>query len=100
MSAPLEVMKSASEPSSEDIDRYGDLDLKVQLFAPTAEEHELLKKKIEAAVACRPGDLPSQVEGHRYQLQLSARRNERKIIDVKKVFTLLKRRIGVDGFLA
>jgi len=100
MSAPLEVIKGASNPSSDDIDLYGDLDLRVQLFAPVLEEHELLKKKIEAAVSTRPGDVPSQVEGRRYQLQLSARRNERKITSIKKVFNLLKKRIGVDGFLA
>lgn len=101
MSAPLEMLKKgASDPSPEDIDRFGDLDLKVQLFAPTAEEHELLKKKIEAAVATKPGDLPAQVQGHRYELQLSARRNKRTITNVTKVFSLLRKRLGLAGLLS
>jgi hypothetical protein len=93
-------MPPVSEPSSEDIDRYGDLDLQLALFAPVREEHELLKAKLEAGLAGRPGDLPSVLDGRRYQLQLTARRNERTITDKKSVFNLLKKRIGIDGFLA
>ena len=101
MHAPLEMPKrSATDPPAEDIDRYSDLDQKVLLFAPILEEHDLLKKKIEAGVANRPGDLPSVLDGHRYQLQLTARRNERTITNKKAVFNRLKKLLGIDGFLA
>ena len=101
MSGALEVIKKATpDPSPKDIDRYGDLCQKVDLFAPVLEEQKLLKERIEAGLTHKPGDLPTQVQGDRYELQLSARRNERTIIDVYKVFCLLRKRLGIKGLLS
>jgi hypothetical protein len=101
MPSPLsEVPKKNTPHLADKIDRYGDLDLQVQLFAPIKEEHELLKKEIEASLADKPGDLPAVVDGRRYQIQLTARRNERTIVNKRKLFNRLKALIGLDGFLA
>jgi hypothetical protein len=99
-SPALAIAKKTAPTLQETIDRYGDLDLKVQLFAPIKEEHELLKKEIELSLADKPGDLPAVVESSRYQIQLTARRKERTLIDKRKLFARLKKQLGLDGFLA
>src|ERR1035438_4554586 len=71
---------------AEKIDRFGDLDGQVQRFAPIKEEHELLRKDIEGALAEKPGELPAVVNGSRYQIQLTARRKERTVINKRKLF--------------
>lgn len=99
--SPLVVLpKATSEPSLEDIDRFGDLDLKVQQFAPIQEEYDLLKKKLQAGLEGKPGDRPHVLDGRRYLLQLGARRTERTITNKKAVFARLKKSLGLDGFLA
>ena len=97
---PIVIVPPPSDPSPADIDRYGDLHLKVELFAPTLEEHELLRKKIESQCERKAADRPAVIEGLRYQIQLTARRNERTITNKRRVFALLKKTLGLDGVLA
>lgn len=98
MAAPV-LQLCVSLPTPEEIDRYGDLHLKIQLFAPVLEEHELLKKKILASLASQPADLPAVAEGARYSLRLTARRLERVIVNRKLLFNRLRKLIGLDAFL-
>ncbi len=100
--AALEITskKPCSPTLSDKIDRYGDLDLQIQLFAPLQEEHDLLKREIEESASGDNAERPAVKEGSRWQAQFTAKPNERTIVDRRKLFARLRKQLGLDGVLA
>lgn len=85
-----------AEPSRADIiDEFGELDRKVQEFAPTAKRHEALKSQIKTWFENHPADQELTEEGKLYTLQVGARAKERRIASLAKVFKAL----GANKFL-
>ena len=82
------------------IDRYGELDRLAQLRAPEEAERKALKEEIERWHEGEPADLPVSEAGLQYVILMTARRKERTVTDKKKVFNLLKKRLGLDGLIA
>lgn len=77
------------------IDEFGELDRRVAEFKPVVDRHKKLKEEIEGWYA-QDGAADSFVaEGHRYQLQISAKRKEREIVAMPKLF----RALGKERFL-
>lgn len=82
-------------------DAFGERDLKVQQFAPTAEEHDLYKKELQRRFEEAPADLPQVAKGKRYTIQLGVKRQEREITDQKKAFQAIRAAAGsLDGAVA
>lgn len=69
-------------------------------MAPLVDRHKVLKDKLEARLKDTPGDKPVTLRGTQYELQYGTRRNERTITNKRKLFALLKERLGLAGVLA
>lgn len=78
------------------IDKFGELDRKVREFKPFADQHEKLKKQIQAWYDGEPADSSHVAEGASYSVQISARGNERTITNILKVYRLLGLQIFLD----
>jgi len=81
------------------IDRYGELDRLAQLRAPDELERKALKEEIEAWHQDAPGDSAISEAGKAYVVLMTACRKERTVTDKRKVFNLLKKRLGIDGLI-
>lgn len=71
------------------VDEFGEIDRLVKAFAPTLRRHEELKKQIQSLAADKPAEVDVSLDGRLYQVQISARKLERKIVDVPRVFVML-----------
>ena len=81
---------------AEIIDRFGDLYWKLEALKP---EFENIKKQIGSWYADHPADKPAYCEGARYSVQLGVRENRRRITDKWKVFSLLKKILGLPALV-
>lgn len=75
------------------IDVYGELDRRVQEFAPYRKLHEKLKKQILGWTEGAKADAPVSLEGERYTLQISEREQERVVFNLKKLIARLGRKL-------
>ena len=82
------------DPRQATIDRFGELDWKVQQLAPALSEHKALKAEIEGWFANHPANQPATIKGKKYTAQLSMRKLERTITNPGKAFTMLKKAVG------
>lgn len=98
MAALREVPKPLSIAAL--VDKYGDLDRQIQLFAAKVKRHKELKDLIGEAVETRKAEKPVILRGKLYELQLSPRKEERTLTNKPKLFTLLKKLLGLDGLIA
>jgi hypothetical protein len=81
------------------IDRYGELQRMIAIFAPIEAEARLLKIEIEGWHAKdKPGAAFTE-RGHLYAINISACRNERTVVDKRKAFNRLKEALGLDGVI-
>lgn len=93
-------------PSPEDqrrkavIDEYGEVTRRLELCEPDQERAKLLKAEIESWDTDRGATEVITHDGHAWQVQFSARRNERTVINKPKAFALLKKALGLDGVIA
>jgi hypothetical protein len=100
MSASLHVVAKPLTKEQK-IDRYGELDRQIQLFAPVLAEHKELKAEIAGWFDSLPPDQPATAKGDLYTIQLAAKENERTITDQKQAFALLRKFVGsLDGAIA
>jgi hypothetical protein len=84
---------------AEKIDRYGVLDQKVRQFAPTRAEYEALRKEFQVSLAEHPAGEPYIAHGAHYEVQFTARRNERTITEPVRLFNRLRKLLGLDLLL-
>lgn len=82
------------------LDTYGEVTRRLALVAPDEALEKALKEKIQSWYKDAPGELPQTERGFIYEIQMSARRNERTITDKRKVYQLLKKSLGLDGLIA
>jgi hypothetical protein len=84
----------------EKINRYGELDRLLSLSKPYKDEAEVLKDEIESWHENDPADKGAISTGTLYRIHLTAKRNARALIDKKKAFHLLRKKLGFDGLMA
>lgn len=82
------------------IDLYGEVTRRLALAEPDAALAASLKDEIQERHKDGAGDQPATERGNVYEIQLSARQKKRTIVDRRKAFNLLKRRLGIDGLIA
>ena len=83
------------------IDRYGELQRQIDLFAPVLAEHKELKAEIAGWFDSHPPDQPAIAQGDLWTIQLTAKENERTITDQKVAFATLRKFAGsLDGVIA
>jgi hypothetical protein len=102
MNSPLQTVPRpvAALSQQQKVDRFGELDRQIQLLAPLTAAHRALKEEIESWHRGDAGDTPVVEKGVLYEVQMSPRRNERTVVNKKKVFALLKAALGIDGIVA
>jgi len=82
------------------IDQYGEVTRRLALAEPDGALEAALKEEIQGWHKDGAGDQPASERGFVYEIQLSARQNKRTIVDRRKAFNILKRRLGIDGLIA
>ena len=85
----LAIVPSGSSVSRVDadlIDQYGELDRQVQQFKPIADKHAKLKAVIKSWYDDQPGEASAIAAGRLYEVQVSARENERTWSSMAKVY--------------
>ena len=70
-------------------DEFGELDRQIQAFKPVLDRYEKLKAQIKAEAEEYPADQDFTLVGKLYDLQISAKANERKIRSVRAVYKAL-----------
>jgi hypothetical protein len=80
-------------------DEYGRLDLAEQQKTPGQERLATLKKHIITLAEAEPANAPVTYDGEQFFLQLTARSNEREIIDLGKVYKFVVAKRGLNAFL-
>lgn len=76
-------------------DEYGELDRRMQLFAPDVARFETLKRAIKSWFDRMPADADGTIEGNLYRLHLSARERERRVRSMRGLVDA----IGIEKFL-
>ena len=71
------------------IDEFGELDRQVKQFAPTAKRHEAIAKEIRSWYVNHPAEQGALAEGTLYEVQVSARGEERQF-SLKAKLQILK----------
>jgi hypothetical protein len=82
------------------LDEFGEIKRRLALSEPDEQRLETLKAEIESWFEDSPPELPIVVRGDRWEVQLSPRRNERTIVDQRKLFNILRKTLGLDGVIA
>lgn len=82
------------------MDDLGEVRRRLALAEPDIELEKLLSKEIQSWFQDSAGDRPESARGNLYEIQLTARRNERTVLDKKKAFNCLKKALGLDGLIA
>ncbi len=78
-------------PDPDLVDEFSELDRQVSLLKPVLDRHEALKKQIKAFYECHPADQTAVAQGKIWNLQVSAKSNERKWKSIPALYKLLKR---------
>lgn len=89
-------MTEIKTPAPELVDEYGELQRQVDEFKPTAERHKKVKEEIEACYADGAATSEFTAYGFIYQAQIGAKKWERTIVSMAKLFAALKK----ESFLA
>lgn len=98
MKTKLTLAKPQKVPTREQIiDEYGELDRKVQQFAPTAKRHEELKSVIKGWYDKYPAEKATVAAGRRFEIQVSPREKERRFRSMEAVSKAVG---GLKKFLA
>ena len=77
-------------------DEFGELDRQIQAFKPVLDRYEKLKAQIKAEAEEYPADQDFTISGKLYDLQISAKANERKIVSMRRVYKAVG---SLKGFL-
>jgi hypothetical protein len=89
MEGASQIAKTDSRESL--VDEFAELDRQVQQFAPKAARHEELKKVIKGWYEQHPADQTAVAAGNVYDVQVSAKSNERTWTSILKLYRALKR---------
>lgn len=73
------------------VDEFAELDRQVRLFKPKADRHEFLKKEIKGWFEDHPAEQTALAVGKLYDVQVSAKSNERSWTSMFKLYRALKR---------
>jgi len=87
-------------PLALDIDELGEIDRQLQLTKPLEARYKVLKEKLDLHFSDFDAEKPCTGRGNEYEVQLSPKRNERTVVDKKKIFGLLKKALTMDGLIA
>jgi hypothetical protein len=77
------------------VDEYGELDRRMQLWAPEVARYDTLKRAIKSWFDHVPADADGIVEGAVYRLHLSPRERERRVRSMRDLIAV----IGLEKFL-
>lgn len=97
---PIGPPKSNISARAKIVDEYGEVTRRLALCAPDEQMEKLLRDKINGWFENDPREGPLTANGRKWQVQLSAKRNQRTFSDKKKAFNLLRKRLGFDGLIA
>jgi hypothetical protein len=86
VSAPL---KKSDPPSPAIVDEFGKLDAELALLEPKIKKHAALQRQILACYDDLPAAEDFQAHGDEFTAIIGARGNQRKILDMKKLFKAL-----------
>src|SRR5436305_493416 len=94
-------LKQPPQPTRQQlIDEFGELDRRIDLFAPTVKRHKALQETIRSWYVDHPADQPAIALGDVYEVQVSARTEER-YFDLKtkiKIFGKLGKAKALELF--
>ena len=100
MKAALHLVKP-ERTEQQDVDEYGELQRQIDLMDPVVKRHKVLEAKLKARLAgTTPGEEVGTLTGNLYTVRPGPAAVERTITDKKKVFSILKKRLGLDGLIA
>lgn len=78
MGRPTLLLPLQTAPSREQlVDEFGELDRQIQILTPKIKRHEALKLQIRGWYQDLPADVPAIATGSIYEVQVSARGQER-----------------------
>jgi hypothetical protein len=95
---PEEAAKAEQRRAT--VDRYGELDRRADLAKPDEAEAAILKSEIQGWYKETPADKGASAQGDLYRVNLTAKRDERTLVDKRKAFNILTKRLGMDGLIA